>query len=66
MVSVTSWLEFEHDVKIDIEVGVREGVKVVLAGVLQEEMSEHLDAGYRDLTLTRRGELRADTIPVTW
>jgi len=31
-------------------------VKAVLEEVLQEEMSEHLDAGYRELTPTRRGE----------
>jgi putative transposase len=35
---------------------VREGVKAVLEEVLQEEMTEHLEAGYRELTPTRRGE----------
>jgi putative transposase len=31
-------------------------VKAVLEEVLQEEMTEHLEAGYRELTPTRRGE----------
>jgi transposase-like protein len=31
-------------------------VKAVLEEVLKEEMTEHLDAGYRELTPTRRGE----------
>jgi putative transposase len=48
--------EFEHDVKLDVEARVRQGVKVVLEEVLQEEMTQHLEAGYRELTPTRRGE----------
>jgi putative transposase len=48
--------EFEHDVKLDVETKVRQGVKAVLEEVLQEEMTEHLNAGYRELTPTRRGE----------
>jgi putative transposase len=48
--------EFEHAVKRDVEARVREGVKAVLEEVLQEEMTEHLKAGYRELTPTRRGE----------
>ena len=49
--------EFEHDVvKRDVEARVRQGVKAVLEEVLQEEMAEHLEAGYRELTPTRRGE----------
>jgi transposase-like protein len=48
--------EFEHDVKLDIEARVRQGVKAVLEEVLQEEMTQHLEAGYRELTPTRRGE----------
>ena len=48
--------EFEHDVKLDMEARVREGVKAVLEEVLREEMAEHLNAGYRELTPTRRGE----------
>ena len=48
--------EFEHDVKLDVEARVREGVKAVLEEVLQEQMAEHLQAGHRELTPTRRGE----------
>ena len=48
--------EFERTVKRDIETRVREGVKAVLEEVLQEEMTEHLKAGYRELTPTRKGE----------
>jgi transposase-like protein len=48
--------EFEHDVKLDVETRVREGVKAVLEEVLEEEMAEHLQASYRELTPTRRGE----------
>jgi transposase-like protein len=48
--------EFEHDVKLDVEARVRQGVKAVLEEVLEEEMAEHLQAGHRELTPTRRGE----------
>ena len=48
--------EFEHAVKLDVEARVREGVKAVLEEVLQEEITEHLKAGYRELTPTRKGE----------
>lgn len=48
--------EFEHDVKIDVETRVRQGVKAVLEEILQEEMTQHLKADYRELTPTRRGE----------
>jgi putative transposase len=48
--------EFEYDVKRDVQGRVREGVKAVLEEVLQEEMTEHLNAGYRELTPTRKGE----------
>ncbi len=49
--------EYKEDaVKRDVEARVREGVKAVLEEVLQEEMSEHLKAGYRELTPSRRGE----------
>jgi putative transposase len=48
--------EFEHDVKLDVEARVRQGVKAVLEEVLKEEMTQHLEAGYRELTPTRRGE----------
>ncbi len=47
---------FEQDVKRDVQARVREGVKAVLEEVLQKEMTEHLEAGYRELTPTRRGE----------
>jgi putative transposase len=58
--------EFEHDVKLDVGARVRQGVKAVLEEVLEEEMAEHLQAGYRELTPTRRGELSAATTSVTW
>lgn len=48
--------EFDHDVKLDVEARVRRGVKAVLEEVLEEEMTQHLEAGYRELTPTRRGE----------
>jgi putative transposase len=48
--------EFEQAVKRDVEARVREGVKAVLEEVLQEEMTEHLEAGYRELTPTRKGQ----------
>ncbi len=48
--------DFEYDVKMDVEARVRQGVKAVLEEVLQEEMTQHLEAGYRELTPTRRGE----------
>jgi putative transposase len=48
--------EFKDTVKRDVEARVREGVKAVLEEVLQEEMAEHLNAGYRELTPTRKGE----------
>ena len=53
--------KFNHDVKLDVEARLRQGVKAVLEEVLQEEMTQHLEAGYRELTPTRRGELRAAT-----
>ena len=48
--------EFDQAVKRDVEARVRDGVKAVLEEVLEEEMAEHLQAGYRELTPTRRGE----------
>ena len=58
--------EFEHDVKLDVEVRVRrQGVKAVLEEVLEEEMTQHLEAGYRERTPTRRGELRTATTHAT-
>src|ERR687893_591537 len=41
---------------MDVEARVRQGVKAVLEEVLEEEMTEHLEAGYCELTPTRRGE----------
>jgi transposase-like protein len=35
---------FEHDVKLNLKAN------------LEEKMSDHLEAGYRELTSTRRGE----------
>jgi putative transposase len=48
--------EFERDVKLNVESRVREAVKAILEEVLEKEMAHHLEAGYRKLTLTRRGE----------
>lgn len=48
--------QFEDAVKRDVEARVRQGVKAVLEEVLEEEMAEHLNAGYRELTPTREGE----------
>ena len=48
--------EFEQDVKRDVQARVREGVKALLEEVLQEEMTEYLEADYRELTPTRKGQ----------
>jgi putative transposase len=48
--------EVKDAVKRDVVARVRQGVKAVLEEVLQEEMTEHLNAGYRELTPTRKGE----------
>jgi putative transposase len=48
--------EFDQAVKRDVEARLRDGVKAVLEEILEEEMAEHLQAGYRELTPTRRGE----------
>ena len=48
--------QFEQAIKHDVEARVREDVKAVLEEALQEEMTQHLDAGYRELTPTRKGE----------
>ncbi len=42
--------------KEEISRRIREGVKAVIEQVLEEEMTEHLAAGYRERTLSRRGE----------
>ena len=54
--------DFNHNLKLDVAARVRQGVNTVL----QEERSEHLEvAGYRELTSTRRGELKAHTTSPT-
>ena len=45
---------FDQDVKRDVEARVRQAVKPVLEEVLEAEMSQHLKAGYRELTPTPR------------
>ena len=42
--------------KEEISRRIREGVKAVIEQVLEEEMTEHLAAGYRQRTPSRRGE----------
>ncbi|MFZ5803839.1 MAG: IS256 family transposase [Acidobacteriota bacterium] len=42
--------------KEEISRRIRDGVKAVMEAVLEEEMSEHLGAGYRERTPRRRGE----------
>ncbi len=42
--------------KEEISRRIREGVKAIIEQVLEEEMTEHLAAGYRERTPTRRGE----------
>ena len=51
--------EFEQAAKREVEARVREGVKAVLEEVLEEEMTEHLEAAHRELTPTRRGGERS-------
>jgi putative transposase len=48
--------EFEHAVKLDVEDRVREGVKTILEEILEEEMTEHIGAGHREITSERKGE----------
>jgi hypothetical protein len=55
--------DFEHDVKLDVEARVRQGVKAVLEEVLQEEMTQHLEAGYRELTPTPGEESLGRPLP---
>jgi hypothetical protein len=43
--------DFECAVKLDVEARIRQGVKAVL----EEEMTQHLKAGYRELTPRRCG-----------
>lgn len=48
--------ELRRLTKEEISRRIREGVKAVLERVLEEEMTEHLAAGYRERTPSRRGE----------
>ncbi|WP_182482588.1 transposase, partial [Meiothermus luteus] len=48
--------ELRRLTKEEISRRIREGVKAVLERVLEEEMTEHLAAGYRGYTPSRRGE----------
>jgi transposase-like protein len=57
--------EFEQAVKRDVEARIRESVKAVLEEVLQEEMTQHLDAGYRELTPRLPRESATATIGAT-
>jgi transposase-like protein len=52
-------------VKLDVEARVRQGVKAVLEEVLEEEMIQHLGAGYRELTPTPGEESETDTTSAT-
>jgi transposase-like protein len=56
--------DFEHDVKLDVEARVHQGVKTALEEVLEEEMSEYLQAGGRELTPTRRDERNGSRVTV--
>ena len=47
--------------KEEISWRIREGVKAVIEQVLEEEMTEHLAAGYRERTESRRGSETATT-----
>jgi hypothetical protein len=48
--------EFKRLTKEEMGRRIREGVKAVIEQVLEEEMTEHLAAGYRERTPSRRGE----------
>jgi hypothetical protein len=48
--------ELKRLTKEEISRRIREGVKAVIEQVLEEEMTEHLAAGYRERTESRRGE----------
>ena len=47
--------ELKRLTKEEISRRIREGVKAVIEQVLEEEMTEHLAAGYRERTPSRRG-----------
>ena len=48
--------ELKRLTKEEISRRIREGVKAVIEQVLEGEMTEHLAAGYRERTPSRRGE----------
>ncbi|KGQ21295.2 IS256 family transposase [Thermus filiformis] len=48
--------EIRRLTKEEISRRIREGVKAIIEQVLEEEMTEHLAAGHRERTLSRRGE----------
>jgi len=48
--------ELKRLTKEEISRRIREGVKAVIEQVLEEEMTEHLAAAYRERTESRRGE----------
>lgn len=52
----------EHEVKMDVEARVRQGVKAVL----EKEMTQHIGAGYRELTPTPGEESATDTTSATY
>jgi len=48
--------ELEETVGRDVESRLRAGVRAVIEQILQEEMTEHLQARHRERVTTRRGE----------
>ena len=48
--------EIKKLTKEEISRRIREGVKAVIEQVLEEEMTEHIGAAYRERTPHRRGE----------
>lgn len=57
--------EFERAVVRDVGARVREGIRAVLEEILQEEITEHPKAGYRELT-SPAWEGATATISATW
>jgi putative transposase len=49
-------LQLEHEMKMDVEARARQGAKAVLEEVLEEEITQYIGAGYRELTPSGRGE----------
>ncbi|WP_053043573.1 transposase [Thermus filiformis] len=48
--------EIRRLTKEEISRRIREGAKAIIEQVLEEEMTEHLAAGHRERTPSRRGE----------